>query len=429
MDEKEFYSIVELRDDWAFSHLSRAETKEGTHSYHKYPAKFIPQLARTLIEDYTDEDDFIWDPFCGSGTLNVEAFRTKRHTIGTDITPIAVLISRVKTAPLEPEALSIYKEELLKAIHTHTIQSEAFYISKDVLNGNVDVLKKWFSKDSLRELGHILWHIQETRSKRKYCEFALCAFSSILKRSSYWLNSSVKSQIDPDKEPEKPLFYFERQLRAMEKVNNLFYYENEDNPTRVRIFKHNAKHRLPSKIQKMDCIITSPPYLVSYDYSDIFRLSTYFLFYQPDYRQFRKTFIGTPLGKNDRKNFKIIAPCQPIINSISDTGIRRTLTEYYKDMRVYFKNAKYHLKENGCLIMVVGDTKLRGVKIPNAYLLAEIADRIDWSLEKAYARAIPVKILPTLRDATTGRFTNKDNPNYSERYNKEYILIFRRQNK
>ena len=429
MDEKDFYSMTEPKDDWAFSYLSRAETKEFSHSYHKYPAKFIPQLARALIEEYTDKEDFILDPFCGSGTLNVEAFRTNRNSLGTDINPVAVLISRVKTTPLEPEALSSYKEELLKDLHTPTIQSEEFYRSNGVLNGNVDMLKKWFSNDSLLELGHILWYIQEKRTEKKYCEFALCAFSSILKRSSYWLNSSIKSQIDPDKEPEKPIFYFERQMKAMEKANELFYHENDDNPTQVHIFEHNAKHRLPSKIQKPDCIITSPPYLVSYDYSDIFRLSTYFLFYQPDYRQFRWAFIGTPLQKDDLRHFKFSVPCLQLINSITDKGIRRTVTEYYKDMGLFFKNASYNLKENGRLIMVVGDTKLRGVKIPNAHLLTEIANRFGWTIEKVYERVIPVKILPTFRDAISGRFTNRDNPNCSERYNKEYILIFRRKSK
>ena len=426
MDKKKFYTIVEPRDDWAFSHLSRAETNEVTHSYHKYPAKFIPQLARTLIENYTDEEDFIWDPFCGSGTLNVEAFRTNRHSIGTDINPIAVLISRVKTTSLEPEMLSIYKEELLKTIRAHTIRSEAFYISKGVLNGNFAVLEKWFSERSLRELGHILWHIREKSTKKKYREFALCAFSSILKRSSYWLNSSVKSQINPDKKPERPLFYFEKQLRAMEKANRHFYYENRDNQTQVRIFEHNAKHHLPARTKKMDCIITSPPYLVSYDYSDIFRLSTYFLFLQPDYRRFRQAFVGTLLKRNGQRRNEIPACGQSIIDSISDVGIRRTLSEYYNDMRVCFRNARVHLKENGQLIMVVGDTELRGIKIPNAYLLTEIANSIGLSFEKAYVREIPAKILPTLRDTTTGKFTNKDRGNYSQRYNKEYILIFRR---
>jgi len=179
-------------------------------------------------------------------------------------------------------------------------------------------------------------------------------------------------------------------------------------------------------MQKMDCIITSPPYVVSYDYSDIFKLSTYFLFYQDDYGLFRKSFIGTPLRKDNSRYFNIAAPDQPIVDSIGDTGIRKGLSQYYRDMNAFFQNAKRHLKNSRRLIMVVGDTQLRGVRIPNAYLLNKIASGIGWSLERVYEREIPVKILPTFRDEATGKFTNRQNSNCSERYEKEYILVLRR---
>lgn len=116
MNKEEFYSMVEPRDDWSFSDIPRSETRELTHSYHLYPAKFIPQLARAFINEYTDEGGFIWDSFCGSGTLNLEALRTNRNSVGTDINHIAVLISRVKTTPLNPEKLEAYVEELVQNI-------------------------------------------------------------------------------------------------------------------------------------------------------------------------------------------------------------------------------------------------------------------------------------------------------------------------
>jgi len=426
MNERQFYRKAERRDDWAFSQVSRKQTREITHSYHKYPAKFIPQLARALIVEYTEQDDFIWDPFCGSGTLNLEAYRTRRHSLGTDISPIAVLISRAKITPLDPSSLNSYTQHLLEAIDSHKIRGESFYLSKGVLNGNIPELKKWFSSNSLLELGHILWHIKTVPCSRKHCDFALCGFSSILKRASYWLNSSVKAQIDPNKRPETPLFYFKRQLRSMEEANEHFWHEAKGNRTQVRISRHNASYSLRRNPRKVDCIITSPPYLVSYDYSDIFKLSTYFLFYQEDYTRFRRSFIGTPLRKTARRDSNTSTPEQAIVDCVPDTGIRRKLRQYYGDMAAFFNNANSYLKSNGRLILVVGDTQFRGVTIPNAYLLNKIASGIGWSLERVYEREIPVKILPTFRDEATGKFTNRQNSNCSERYEKEYILVLRR---
>lgn len=426
MNESQFYRKVERKDDWSFSQVPRKQTREITHSYHKYPAKFIPQLARALIVEYTEQDDFIWDPFCGSGTLNLEAYRTRRHSLGTDISPIAVLISKAKTTPLEPSSLRGYKQQLLEAIDFNKIRSDSFYLSQGVLNGNIPELKKWFSINSLLELGHILWHIKTLPCNRKHCDFALCGFSSILKRASYWLNSSVKAQIDPNKKPETPLFYFKRQLRFMEEANEKFWHEAKGNRTKVLISRHNASNSLRSNHQKMDCIITSPPYLVSYDYSDIFKLSTYFLFYQEDYTRFRRSFIGTLLRKKARRDSNTPTPEQTILNCVSDTGIRRKLQQYYGDMAAFFKNANRYLRSNGQLILVVGDTQFRGVTIPNAYLLTKIALEIGWSLDKVYERLVPVKILPTFRDSATGKFTGRENSNHSESYEKEYILVLGR---
>ena len=36
-------------DSWSFKELDRSETSYLTHTYHTYPAKFIPQLATRLI--------------------------------------------------------------------------------------------------------------------------------------------------------------------------------------------------------------------------------------------------------------------------------------------------------------------------------------------------------------------------------------------
>ena len=425
MNKSDFYLNTESRGDWSFAQLTRAETAELTHCYHNYPAKFIPQLAKELIETYTVIDNVVWDPFCGSGTLNVEAYRSKRNSIGTDINPVSVLISRAKTRTLIPDKLRDYIEQLTQDIDSSKIYDQVYYETKGILNGNLETLKEWFSDDNLLALSHILWRIREKQSRREFKGFALCAFSSILKGASYWLTSSVKSQKDPDKKPQKPFLAFVKQLELMEKANGLLFTESEGNRSKTVIVRHDAKHQLPSRVGRADCIITSPPYLVSYDYSDIFRLSSYLLFPEKQYDKFRRKFIGTPLKRNRSSGNLIPSILGATIQAITDSAIQRTVTEYYRDMNMFFRKARRSLGNNKHMIMVVGDTKLRGVDIPNAYFLYEIAEVNKWHLENSYRRKIPVKILPTLRDAVTGRFTNSSNDNSDARYDEEYILVFR----
>src|SRR5919109_2723053 len=89
-------------DSWSFREIDRLGTSYLSHSYHRYPAKFIPQLAARLIKENSQVGELVCDPFMGSGTTLVEAIVNDRRTYGTDINPVAVLITKAKTTPIEP---------------------------------------------------------------------------------------------------------------------------------------------------------------------------------------------------------------------------------------------------------------------------------------------------------------------------------------
>ena len=59
---------------WSFSDKTIKDTSYITHAYYTYPAKFIPQLAKRLIEENSKEGDTILDPFMGSGTTVKKRF-------------------------------------------------------------------------------------------------------------------------------------------------------------------------------------------------------------------------------------------------------------------------------------------------------------------------------------------------------------------
>src|ERR1700730_12599471 len=71
-----------------------------THNLHPYPAKFVPQIPRILIEKFCPKGGVVLDMFCGSGTALLEAALLGHDAIGTDLHPLAVLISKVKTTKL-----------------------------------------------------------------------------------------------------------------------------------------------------------------------------------------------------------------------------------------------------------------------------------------------------------------------------------------
>ena len=60
-----------VQKEWSFAECKPSQTGKWTHDYHRYPAKFIPQLVEKLLDEYVlNRDAHINDPFMGSGHVD-----------------------------------------------------------------------------------------------------------------------------------------------------------------------------------------------------------------------------------------------------------------------------------------------------------------------------------------------------------------------
>ncbi len=75
------------------------------HGFHTYPARMHPETASRLVHAFAPERGVVLDPFCGSGTVLVEAMIGGRRATGTDLNPLAVRLARCKTRPRSPREL------------------------------------------------------------------------------------------------------------------------------------------------------------------------------------------------------------------------------------------------------------------------------------------------------------------------------------
>src|SRR5690606_33279189 len=111
------FDNIPVSPEWCFKNVRSVE--QWTHGYHRYPAKFLPNLVQKLIEDYTEEEDVVADFFAGCGTTLVEAKIHGRKSIGVDINPVAELITKAKTNPIEPKKLNRIFEEVVMQFETY----------------------------------------------------------------------------------------------------------------------------------------------------------------------------------------------------------------------------------------------------------------------------------------------------------------------
>ncbi|HUW65269.1 MAG TPA: site-specific DNA-methyltransferase [Spirochaetia bacterium] len=95
-----------------------------THDFYHYPARFSPALAREIIASFTKPGDIVLDPFMGGGTTLVEASAMGRNAFGSDISSLAVFLSKVKTTPLSEGELSRIRQWLNVVLYSVNLHEE-----------------------------------------------------------------------------------------------------------------------------------------------------------------------------------------------------------------------------------------------------------------------------------------------------------------
>jgi DNA modification methylase len=425
------FSHLNADESWSFRSESRSETSALTHSYHRYPAKFIPQIVDKVIKDYTVSGDLVVDPFGGCGTTLVESKLNGRNSIGFDINPIAKLITQTKITAIKPAVLEKSHLQFIGAYKTSKTQTINHHARIDY----------WFEKNIVKELDKIysaINSISHLPSRRFY----LCAFSHNLKNSSRWLMKSIKPTIDKNKNVSDPFVSINRHLVQMTKKNTQFYetlLKSKNLKTSSQVYKTDSTKKWPVKNGTIDLIITSPPYVTSYEYADLHQLSLLWFGSDPkqfkrwhnrfnkEFIDFRREFIGTSSKPKKQGNFESETGSN-IFNELIQINkpLAEDVANYFIDMKKVFNRMYLGLKPGGVASVIIGNTTLKGVKINNAEVAAEQMLSAGFKRVEFIKRELSSKMITPWRDSNTGKFTGLDNPDKHRIYDFEYVLVMRK---
>jgi DNA modification methylase len=422
------FTTLKPREEWSFRDAGRSQTTAFTHDYHRYPAKFIPQIVNKLIKDYApDNTQVVFDPFGGCGTTLVEAKLLGHESVGFDINPVAKLITQTKTTPIKPRTLKNYRNRFLEYYET----------APKVSCEHHPRIKYWFDNQIIEELDKIYFVIRKIKNY-SVRRFFLCAFSHNLKSCSRWLMKSIKPTLDKEKEMPNPKETFLRHLDSMIKKNERFYFELTQSGNLgvpAKMYRRDSTKKFHIKSETIDLIITSPPYVTSYEYADLHQLTLLWFGDDPghfkkwhrfsnDFIDFRRNFIGTSSKKKRGGHFNSYIG-EKIVSDLVE--IERPLAidvaNYFWDMKKAFAEMHRVLKEGGKACVIIGNTSLRGVEILNAQVAAEQMQAAGFRKPVFMKREISNKMITPYRDLESGKFTNKNNPSKTRAYEYEYVIV------
>lgn len=332
-----------------------------THGFHPYPAKYTPQLVNKFFNLYCKRGFKILDPFCGSGTTLVEGVLNGMNSVGIDLNPIAYIISRAKTNHYSAEDVNSIRN-FISEIQPQP-NSGLFANENGRANGKISIpdfpnRNHWFQDNVSNELALLKYKIDKFENQN-IKDLLYCAFSKIIVKVS---NQDSEVRYTAKNKAHLDGVVFSSFIDTV--ANYIQVLSTNEHLISAKAEVHNGDTNEVLKSypdNHFDFIITSPPYINTFDYYLYHKQRMFWLGY--DHRPVRQKEIGNH-HRIDTKKFDVAK------------------AEYINSMTEIMNGLSRVSKPNSYFVMVIGDGIVEGTTIDMSQVIAEICEKGNYEIEK-----------------------------------------------
>ena len=376
------FNIVSAKEKYHNLVNFSTNVKVPYHQWFIYREGFARQLIETLL-DMSDlsGNEFVIDPFCGSGTTNVVSALRGHNTLGIDVNPMSAFITQAKISHYSDNDLAV---------------AEQYLSGLDSFDGDIDFVRyssieKYFTEENFRGLSRIAAYIR-TLPESLSRTILKVAFDSIVMDSSDRKRDGNGLKPYPTKVADV-YEYFSRKVnliiedikseRVTAGVNGFGVFGSVLNMSDIYFGISDSK---------AGAVIFSPPYPNSFDYFESYKLELVFGDYVSCIREINnlrssavRSFIGAKAQESCDKYVDMIA--QEIEDSIPekealnggkrDSRTRRVpnmIRGYFADMHETIRQCNMCLRKGGKTFIVVDESAYLGKIVPTDLIIAKYGE-------------------------------------------------------
>jgi len=313
------------------------------YNWYYYKEAYSRDMVFFLIEHFgLKAGNIVLDPFCGTGTTLLACRDKGIDAIGSDVSDVAVLASKVKARRYDIEKL---REE------ARNIFKEKFVAPQAKIDSGV--VMRSFSKYALESIIFFRDKISKVEDETARDFLMLALMVSAMEISSVKKTGrSLCAQKNTSAPPLK--FLLKRRLKNM--LRDLKKAGGSKSKLEVM---HSSATSLDIKSASIDVIITSPPYLAKMEYTQIYSIEQVLFFGKTGRPQ-----VESAIGEKESSDV---------------FGGKYDLPEesfgYFNDMNLAICEMHRVLKTGGNAAIIVGEGCFPDRVVPSDTLLAELAER------------------------------------------------------
>ena len=318
------------------------------HGFHTYPARMHPTTAARLALAFAPSGGRVLDPFCGSGTVLVEACVAGRNAIGTDLNPLAIRLAACKTrvrTSTELERLRARAAEC--AVGADARRKAKAGASRRFPQKDVAL----FEPHVLLELDSLRVGIESLQADPARADLELVLSALLVKLSKKPGDTSAGTRPKRTAAGFAARLFVQKAEDLASRLASLSRLLPKPPPT-ATVLQDDATElkRLPP--EPVDAIITSPPYAATYDYLA--------------HHELRLRWLGldaSALARGEIGSRSAYARLKP----------KDARSAWAKELERFFRAAARVLPPNGPLVVMMADSAVGDVALRADEIVAEAA--------------------------------------------------------
>lgn len=420
VDDELLRNIERRADEPDFWSSRSRDRTDSAHCIFQYPAMMVPVVQRRLLRAVLDVQPCIgslYDPFVGSGTSLVSGMHFGLSVYGNDVNPLAVLISRVRTAKRVEFTIGAISQGVVRRAR----RSRSERIETKMPN-----LQKWFTADVADELSRLRRAIryEDDLWVRRFLWTTLAEtvrLTSNDRTSTYKLHARPSEEVD--RRQLSPIKVFEdlsiqnaesfSEFRATLRTQNTVV--NGVYRSRAEVGLADTRYLSPDVLSyaPFDLVMTSPPYgdnhtTVTYGQHSYLPLNWI------DLRDIDERADASALqttqeidrrglggrAKLDPNAEAALLAASPILAKFACTlpptpaDGRRRLIQFYVDFHKSLRAIVKLVNSNGYMIWTVGNRSIGGKQVPTDTVLDELLSGLGCKTVTTLSRTIHHKRMP-----------------------------------